>query len=65
MVLLDVETEDRATLVLEDIDEDDERPVNGTLVEDVADVACREKIGLVQRVLPVLDVDDDERYELE
>jgi len=38
-VLLDVETDERATLVLEDEeDDDDERLVSGTLVEDAADV---------------------------
>jgi len=38
-VLLDVDTEERATLVLEDEeDDDDERLVSGTLVEDAADV---------------------------
>ena len=65
-MLLDVDTEERATLVLEDEeDDDDERLVSGTLVEDAADVDWREKIGRVQRVLPLLDVDDHERDELE
>ncbi len=62
-MLLDVETEERATLVLDDEEDDEERLINGTLVEDVVDAACREKIGRVQRVLLLLDVDDHERYE--
>lgn len=51
--------------MLED-DEDDERLVSGTLVEDAADVDWREKIGRVQRLLlRSLDVEDHERYELD
>lgn len=64
-MLLEVETDERATLVFDENEDDemDERLVSGTLVDGVADVVCRAKIGRVQRV-SLLD-DDQERYELE
>lgn len=51
-MLLDAETEERATLA-GDVGEGDseDRLVSGTLVEGVVEVACREKMGRVQRVL--------------
>ena len=57
MVLLDVETDERATLVLDG--EEDERLVSGTLVEGVVDVDCLAKIGLAHR--DSRSVDDHER----
>jgi hypothetical protein len=65
-VLLDVEVDERATVVFDENEDDERLPVSGTLVEGDVDVACRAKIGFAQRVLlPSLDVEDHERYELE
>lgn len=61
-----LEVEERATLVLDENEDDVRLLVNGTLVEDAADVACLAKIGFVQReLLRSPDVDDQERYEPE
>jgi hypothetical protein len=52
MVLLELDDPDRETLVLGD--DDVERPVSGTLLDGVAEVDCRAKIGFVQRVSRLL-----------